>query len=151
MHGLRGYIITFEDIHTRFAHFVHGTTTDNEKDISSGWYDIELSELGMRQARELREQTKDKKFDAVFCSDMKRAVDSAKLAFEGEAPIIQDARLRECNYGAYNAKPSAIVEPMQEQCITKRFPEGESYEDVKARIADFLAFLKQNYDDGSIS
>lgn len=45
-----------------------------------------------------------------------------------------------------NAKPSDIVEPMQEKCITERFPGGESYEDVKKRIKDFLNFLKKNYD-----
>lgn len=38
-------------------------------------------------------------------------------------------------------------EPMQEeQCIANKFPEGESYEDVKARVSDFLVFLKKNYD-----
>jgi broad specificity phosphatase PhoE len=30
--------------------------------------------------------------------------------------------------------------------ITQRFPNGESYEDVKARMADLLSFLKKNYD-----
>ncbi len=128
------------------TYFVHGTTTDNEKHVSSGWYDVELSEKGIQQSLELKEQTKDKIFDVVFCSDLKRAVESAKLTWDGIYPIIQDKRLRECNYGAYNAKPSDVVEPMQEKMITERFPEGESYEDVKARIADFLEFLKQNYD-----
>ena len=40
---------------------------------------------------------------------------------------------------------------MQEQNITKRFPDGESYEDVKARISDFLDFLKKNYDGKSVA
>lgn len=35
---------------------------------------------------------------------------------------------------------------MQEKMITERFPDGESYEDVKTRISDFLEFLKKNYD-----
>lgn len=130
----------------KITYFIHGTTTDNERGISSGWSDAPLSELGRRQSVELKEQIKDKKFDVVFCSDLKHAVEPAKLTFEGEAPVILDARLRECNYGIYNAKSSTLVEPMQEQNITKRFPEGESYEDVKTRIADFLEFLKKNYD-----
>ena len=51
-----------------------------------------------------------------------------------------------------NGTSSEIVEPMQEEeCITNRFPEGESYEDVKARTADFLEFLKKNYDGKSIA
>ena len=133
------------------TYFVHGTTTDNEKHISSGWYDVELSELGIKQSKELTEKTKDKKFDVVFCSDLKRAHDSAKLTWGGIYPIITDSRLRECNYGDYNAKPSEVVEPMQEKMITERFPNGESYADVKTRIADFLEFLKQNYDGKHIA
>ena len=34
----------------------------------------------------------------------------------------------------------------EEECIYNKFPGGESYEDVKARMADFLKFLKENYD-----
>lgn len=135
----------------KITYFVHGTTTDNEKEISSGWFDVELSEKGIKQSIELRDQTKEKKFDVVFCSDLKRAVDSAKLTWEGKVPIIQDKRLRECNYGKFNAKPSSIVEPMQEESITTTFPEGESYEDVKARIADFLNFLKEYYDGKGVA
>lgn len=135
----------------KITYFVHGTTTDNEMDISSGWFDVGLSDLGVKQSIDLKEQVKDKKFDVVFCSDLKRAVDSAKLTFEGIVPIIHDARLRECNYGKYNAKPSSMVEPMQKKMITERFPDGESYEDVKAKISDFLNFLKQNYDGKKIA
>ena len=110
----------------KITYFVHGTTMDNEKEISSGWSDVGLSELGVKQSIELKDQIKDKKFDEVFCSDLKRAIDSAKLTFEGVVSITPDARLRECNYGKYNAKPSSIVEPIQEKAITERFSDGES-------------------------
>ncbi|MBI2338735.1 histidine phosphatase family protein [Candidatus Daviesbacteria bacterium] len=133
------------------TYFVHGTTIDNEKGLSSGWNDVELSELGIKQAKELRDQTKDKKFDIVFCSDLKRATDSAKLAWEGIYPIIPDQRLRECNYGKYNGQLSSVVEPMQEKMIFYKFPEGESYEDVKGRIDDFLKSLKENYDGKTVA
>jgi hypothetical protein len=39
----------------------------------------------------------------------------------------------------------------QDECIEKRFPEGESYEDVKARVALFLEFLKKNNDGQSVA
>ena len=133
------------------TYFVHGTTTDNEKGISSGWFDAELSEKGIQQSVALKDWLDGRRFDVVFCSDLKRAAESARLTFEGLAPIIPDVRLRECNYGDYNAKLSEVVEPLQEIMITERFPNGESYEDVKARIADFLAFLKKNYDGKSIA
>ncbi|MEN9390510.1 MAG: hypothetical protein RLZZ283_610 [Candidatus Parcubacteria bacterium] len=129
------------------TYFVHGTTTDNEQRISSGWKDVELSELGIRQGHELTELTRHLSFDVVFTSDLQRAYKSAELAWSDRYPIIQDARLRECSYGTLNGGPSAIVEPMCEsECITKPFPDGESYEDVKNRVSDFLDFLKKNYD-----
>lgn len=126
---------------------MHGTTTDNERHISSGWKDVELSELGVQQSLALKDQTKDIMFDVVFCSDLVRAQKSAELTWGGIYEIISDARLRECNYGKLNGSSSDIVEPMQEdECIDKPFPDGESYEDVKIRIADFLSFLKNNHE-----
>lgn len=133
------------------TYLVHGTTTDNEKNISSGWYDVSLSRMGKEQSISLKHKIKGKKFDVVFCSDLKRAVDSANLIFKGKVKIIQDKRLRECNYGKLNAYPSDIIEPMQEKCIKKKFPQGESYDDVKKRISDFLKFLKKNYDGKHIA
>ena len=134
------------------TYFVHGTTTDNEKHISSGWSDVELSPLGIQQALALKEQTKNEAFDVVFCSDLQRAHNSAKLAWEGICDIITDPRLRECSYGSLNGGPSAIVEPMQEkECIHTPFPEGESYDDVKARVADFLEMLKRDYDSKHVA
>src|SRR5258708_6731872 len=98
----------------KITYFVHGTTTDNEENISTGWNQGELSELGRKQCLELGERIQDQKFDAVFCSDLKRAADSAELIFGKRVPIMTDSRLRECNYGDFNGHESEIVEPMQE-------------------------------------
>ncbi len=134
----------------KITYFVHGTTTDNENNISTGWNQGELSELGKKQSVELGSQTQGKNFDVIFCSDLKRARDSAHLAFEGRAPIVSDERLRECNYGKMNGGASDLVEPLQES-PNQRFPEGESYEDVKKRLTDFVKFLKANYDGKSVA
>lgn len=130
----------------RITYFVHGTTTDNETNISSGWADVSLSEKGIRQAIELGKLTKDRTFDTVFCSDLIRATTTAKLAWGEVYPIIADPRLRECNYGDYNARPSDIVEPLQEKAITEPMPNGESYEMVKDRVKSFLTDVKHEYD-----
>ncbi len=135
----------------KIIYFVHGTTTDNENHISSGWSDVELSELGIDQSKQLAELTKDKKFDMVFCSDLKRAVDSAQITWGGKYPIIQDRRLRECNYGDFNAKASDLVEPLQEKSINIPMPNGESYEMVKERISQFLTDIKKDYDGKTIA
>ncbi|NTU69657.1 histidine phosphatase family protein [bacterium] len=133
------------------TYFVHGTTIDNEKNLSSGWKDVELSKLGITQSIDLRKQVDISKFYAVFCSDLKRAIESARLTFENKVPIVIDERLRECNYGDYNGKDSNVVEPLQEKSIKIKMPNGESYEDVKKRIAEFLDYIKANYDGKNIA
>jgi broad specificity phosphatase PhoE len=135
----------------KIIYFVHGTTTDNEKGLSSGWNDVALSDLGIRQSQELTDKTRHYTFDIVFTSDLSRAYNSAKIAWGDNYNIVQDSRLRECNYGDLNGKSSEIVEPLQEESIHTPMPHGESYEHVKTRIADFLEDVKQNYDGKQIA
>ena len=133
------------------TYFVHGTTIDNEKHKSSGWNDAKLSDLGIQQSMELDEQTKNKTFDVIFTSDLSRAVDSARLTWSDKYLILPDSRLRECNYGDLNGGDSGIVEPLQEKSIYTPMPNGESYEDIKKRVSDFLDYIKKDYDGKHIA
>jgi len=135
----------------KITYFVHGTTIDNLNHKSSGWNDAKLSDLGIQQSKDLAKLTENLNFDAVFTSDLNRAIDSAKLSWGDKYPMIADKRLRECNYGDLNGKDSEIVEPMQEKSLITPMPNGESYEDVKVRINDFLEFLKLKYDGKHIA
>ena len=133
------------------TYFTHGLTTDNEKQIASGWASAPLSKAGEAQSAELKEKIKDKKFEVVFCSDIKQSAETAKLCFSDRVAVIEDKRLRECNYGKFNGQSETVVEPLQMQYIKERFPEGECYEDVKERIIDFLKFVKENHDGANIA
>jgi len=133
------------------TYFTHGITTDNEKRIASGWASAPLSKAGEAQSAELKEKIKDKKFEVVFCSDIKQSAETAKLCFADRVAVIEDKRLRECNYGKFNGQSETVVEPLQMQYIKERFPEGECYEDVKERIIDFLKFVKENHDGANIA
>jgi len=125
----------------------HGTTIDNENHLSSGWYDDELSELGKKQSEEMGERYKNDQLDAIFCSDLKRAVQSAEIAFKDRnIPIIPDERLRECNYGELNHHPETEVNPQKIHHIVTPFPNGESYEDTLTRVKSFLEYLLSKYD-----
>ena len=124
----------------------HGTTFDNEAHLSSGWNDVALSPLGIQQSKEMGERYKDDHFDAIFCSDLQRAYKSAEIGFGNKWPIIQDARLRECNYGDFTQHPSSEVDVEKPKRITTPFPNGESYEQTTARMKSFLEDLKKNYD-----
>lgn len=128
------------------TYFVHGTTTDNEQDLATGWLPGELSEVGREQAERLGKQVSSKRFDVVFCSDLKRAVESAELGFGDKYEIIQDKRLRECNYGDMNGKSAISFKNKMEDFVDTPFPNGESYKDVEARLTSFVEYLRTNYD-----
>lgn len=124
----------------------HGTTYDNEANLSSGWYDVELSELGKQQAKELGERYKNDDIDIIFCSDLKRSYETAEIAFVGrDIPIIKDKRLRECNYGDLTRHASEEVEPAKTKYIEEPFPNGESYEQTTERMRIFLEDLIKEY------
>ena len=127
-------------------YFVHGTTFDNAESKCSGWKQVELNELGKEQAINLGKNT-NYKFDVLFTSDLNRAINSAKLAWP-MIKSIQDARLRECNYGKYDGENKELV--VYEEHIENPFPNGESLKDVEKRIRDFINFLKKNYNNKTV-
>lgn len=129
----------------QITYFVHGTTTDNEQDLATGWLPGGLSKVGHEQAVNLGKQVADQQFDVVFCSDLQRAIDSAELGFGDKYKIIQDERLRECNYGDLNGKSAKDFKDRMTDYVDKSFPNGESYKDVEKRLANFVEFLKENY------
>ena len=126
---------------TKIVYYVHGTTYDNASKRCSGWKQVELNDLGKEQAVNLGKNTP-YKFDVLFTSDLKRAIDSATLAFPSFASI-QDERLRECNYGDYDGEDKKLV--VYEEHVDSPFPKGESLKDVEKRVRDFLKFINENY------
>jgi len=129
----------------------HSTTIDNEAKLASGWNDIDLSELGYRQSQELKDRYVDKKIDAIFPSDLQRAVKTAvPLASARHIPMYPDARLRECNYGDLTQAPKNEVDAQRPSRIKTPFPNGESYEDCMNRMEDFLDWLKNNFDGKTV-
>jgi broad specificity phosphatase PhoE len=125
----------------------HSLTLDNERGFATGWLPGELSPRGREGARELGERRRDDGIAAVFTSDLRRAVETVEIAFEGSVmPIHQDARLRECDYGELNGAPVAEVEAIRAYCIERPFPGGESYTDVVSRTRVFLDDLLPEHD-----
>lgn len=125
----------------------HQTSTDNEAGIATGWLPGELSALGRVQAVELGERRRHDGFAAVFTSDLRRAVESAEIAFGATAtPIFQDVRLRECNYGELNGAPVSRIAAVRAHRVTTPFPGGQSYEDVVRATEGFLRDLVSDWD-----
>ena len=86
---------------------------------------------------------RDDKFDIMFTSDLKRAIDSSDIAFP-DVEKIRDKRLRECNYGDLDGEHKSLV--IYEEHVDNKFPNGESLKDVEMRMRDFVNYLKENYD-----
>lgn len=126
----------------------HAQTFHNAAGLASGHRDIALTDAGREQARSvLRRQYASEPFDVVFTSNTQRAYETACLIFEGSSvPIIQDARLRECDYGDLTGCPRADVEAMRSTALYTPFPNGESYQQVAERMCQFLAELAAERD-----
>lgn len=129
----------------------HATSIDNERDLSSGHNDIELSELGLQQARELGARYENEVLDGIFCSDLQRSYKTAEIAFGGkDILIIKDKRLRECDYGDLTQHPADEVKQQRAERIKTPFPNGESYEQTSTRMKDFLKDLLARYDGKTV-
>ena len=125
----------------------HARTIDNEAGIASGNYDVALSDAGRKMAAGEAHRSRGIHLDAVFTSDMRRAHETATIMFvERNVLVVQDARLREIDYGDLTRHPHAEVSAVRRQCITKPFPNGESYELVVQRMQSFLDDVKKGYD-----
>lgn len=124
----------------------HATSLDNESGLASGWFDVALSATGEEQARRLGVRRRDDELAAVFCSDLTRSWHTAQLAFaDRDVPIMRDTRLRECNYGALTRRPTLEIEAQRAAYISRPFPDGESYEQVAARVSDWLAEISNRF------
>ncbi len=112
---------------------------DNERGVATGWLPGELSERGRENARELGRRRRDDGIAVVFTSDLRRAAETAEIAFGGSGiPVVEDARLRECDYGELNGMPTERLVAERSHRIDVAYPGGESYRGVVERMRSFL-------------
>jgi 2,3-bisphosphoglycerate-dependent phosphoglycerate mutase len=122
----------------------HSITVDNETGHATGWLPGELSERGREAAARLGERRRDDGLAAVYTSDLRRAVETAEIAFRGAAiPIIHEPRLRECNYGTMNGRPRDEVHA---KGVDERYPDGETWREAIERVQGFLDELARTGD-----
>jgi broad specificity phosphatase PhoE len=124
----------------------HSISVDNERGVATGWLPGELSARGRRLARELGERRRADGIGCVFSSDLRRAVETAEIAFEGTGiEIRQDERLRECNYGDLNGAPVTQLEPRR-RFVDEPYPGGQSYRDCVGLFRRFLVDVAREFD-----
>ena len=129
----------------------HAITTDNEAGVATGWLPGTLSARGLQTAAELGQRRRDDRIAAVYVSDLARAVETARIAFEGSPiPVIRDARLRECNYGRRNGMPADEHARERSLHVDDPWPDGESYRQVVDRTRLLLEELAGRWDGARV-
>lgn len=123
----------------------HGQTNENARGIIQGWLDTELNEKGIAQAIQAAAAF-DKPIEAIYSSDLKRAVTTAwefRHHHEG-LPYFEDVRLRERNFGDAAGTRRDQHDWEQFWSVTDRatIPNAEVIDDFTARIASFLDELQ---------
>ena len=84
----------------------HGQSTWNQENRFTGWKDVDLSDLGVSEAREAGRAMKEAGlvFDLAFTSVLKRAIKTLNIALDVLdqlwIPVTKDWRLNERHYGA---------------------------------------------------
>jgi broad specificity phosphatase PhoE len=125
-------------------HFVrHGVTAWNAEGRIQGQTDVPLSPEGRRQADELADRLAGSEIGAIWSSDLRRALDTARpLAERLGLEVHASPALRERDFGDDEGKRDAEVFPRHSvehwSHPGTRHPNGESRRDVWIRVAAFL-------------
>ncbi|MEK6859295.1 MAG: histidine phosphatase family protein [Nanoarchaeota archaeon] len=133
--------------------FRHGQTYFNKEHKFTGWKESKLTPLGIRNAKKIALELKNKKIDIAFQTPHSRSKDTLKqvLKYHPECrKVITDKRMIERSYGNLEGlKHSEIIEKYGEKQFKKwhrgfndRPPNGESFADVEKRVGNFIKFLK---------
>jgi probable phosphoglycerate mutase len=127
---------------TRIYLIRHGATILSAEDRFAGATDVDLSDEGRRQAEALAVRLSDDRITAVYCSPLKRTVETAAIIArpQGLTPIQRDG-LREINHGRWESLRRSDVEAQfpEEYAAWEEDPfiyaplEGESGLSVMAR------------------
>ncbi len=127
---------------TRIYLIRHGATILSAEDRFAGATDVDLSDEGRHQAEALALRLSDDRIAAVYCSPLKRTVETATIVArpQGLTPIQRDG-LREINHGRWESLRRSDVEAQfpEEYAAWEEDPfiyaplEGESGLSVMAR------------------
>lgn len=131
------------------------TSKEADNRIYSGQYDCELSEDGKKSSIDLRNNIYIKQIEKIYSSDLKRALQTAKLS-TGRTDIITDKTLRERSLGDFNGKYAKELKKKYPDYFDngkfKNFsndfivkaPNGENNTEVMERARNFINTVNLN-------
>ena len=126
----------------------HGEVPSNTNRIISGSNNEELTEKGIQQALKIKEQIKDVQFDAVFCSPVLRAKQTASI-IAPDYDIIFDNRLQERDPGNMLGHKRDEIDKSEWNSLDKEVTiyNGESLLAGIHRAKKFMDDIEKKYKD----
>ena len=122
----------------------HGETAWNAENRILGSTDIPLNENGREQAREAAKELEGMDIDVIYTSCLSRAMETglAVAALQKNCKVFHEPCLNEHDFGEFEGKDRCSEEYQSEKrkCF-KRYPGGESFLDVAARVYPFVKNL----------
>lgn len=142
---------------TVFTVIRHGETAANRDCVIQGQSDVPLSPAGEKQAELLAERWKNRRFDALYSSDLSRALRTAALVAPYLKPI-PTAELREMDLGVWvGHTTSEIAERYPDEwrafrscSVDCRATGGESRRDLLERITRFFRAAAARHDGQNV-
>ena len=131
----------------------HGDTESNSAERYWGNTDVKLSDAGLRQAERLRDHLATERIDAVYSSDLNRALATAvTIASNHRLDITICAELREMNFGELEGltfdeisqRYPKVTELWLKRSPKLRCPGGESLEEFNIRVSQFMDKLENH-------
>lgn len=124
---------------------IRHTSVDVAPDTCYGQTDVPLKPTFPEEAAKVREQLKNKMFDAVFTSPLSRCTRLADAC--GYPDAIRDDRLKELNFGEWEMKTyDEINDPRLQEWFDDYYnvapTGGESFRDQRVRLQDFIKDVK---------
>jgi broad specificity phosphatase PhoE len=125
----------------------HGETVWNVEKIYRGRMNVNLDEVGIKQAELLGKYLSNRELEAIYSSPLKRAIDTANIIARYQKIGVHIAEgLIDFDYGEWQALPeqeakrlySTLHNEWHDNPHKVRMPGGESLEDVKSRAIEVV-------------
>lgn len=127
----------------------HGETEWNKAGRFQGQLDSDLTDLGIEQAKQLREDIKNHEFNKIYSSSSGRAYNTAKILTDEEVIKIDD--LREINLGRWQGEKIEEIKEIDKELFHNYANkpslfdhnkiDGEAIEEVRERAFNVLINL----------
>lgn len=123
----------------------HGETEWNKKKIIQGHQDSPLTLKGKASAEKLGKILRNKNVEIIYTSDLGRCLQVAEIINKYlKVKLVKTSKLRERNFGDLNGKPEEeIKRKLDLSNPNKEAPNGESFNQLKSRIINFIKSLSK--------